>query len=104
MSFERAKPDLQTVAIRPNGTIDPRYTCDLDNSSHELRWGGMPAEAATFTLIVQDLDAFKNGTPKNQLKGPLFTHWLIYNIPGAIHHLPAGIPPQETLPNGILQG
>ena len=37
-------------------------------------------------------------------RGGVFTHWIIYNIGPAISHLPAGIPAQESLPNGIRQG
>jgi Raf kinase inhibitor-like YbhB/YbcL family protein len=83
-----------TDAIGKEGRFDPRYTCDLDNSSPELRWEGAPANTAGFALVAEDLDA-PNG---------IFTHWIIYNIPAGVHHLPAGIPPQESLPNGIRQG
>jgi len=85
---------LTTDAIDPAGHFDPRYTCDLDNSSPELRWENAPAETVGFALIVEDPDA-----PHG-----LFTHWLVYQIPASIHHLPAGVPAQDTLPNGIKQG
>jgi len=86
--------NLNTDAIDSRGYFDPRYTCDADNSSPELRWDDIPAETAGFALIAEDPDA-PRGT---------FVHWVIYNIPVKIHHLPAGIPPQEVLPNGIKQG
>jgi Raf kinase inhibitor-like YbhB/YbcL family protein len=86
--------EITTDAIDANGFFDPRYTCDFDNSSPELRWSEIPAEAKGFALIAEDPDA-----PKG-----LFTHWVVYNIPAHVHHLPAGIPAQETLPNGIRQG
>jgi Raf kinase inhibitor-like YbhB/YbcL family protein len=85
---------LETDAINRQGYFDPRYTCDLDNSSPELRWNLTPSGAKGFAVIAEDLD-----TPDKPL-----THWLIYHIPASVHHLPAGIPPQETLPNGIRQG
>jgi Raf kinase inhibitor-like YbhB/YbcL family protein len=85
---------ITTDAVDAAGSFDPRYTCDFDNSSPELRWHNVPAEAKAFALIAEDPDA-----PKG-----LFTHWLVYNIPMHVHHLPAGIPAQETLPNGIRQG
>lgn len=85
---------LTTDSISENGNIDPRYTCDLDNSSPELHWENIPPGTAGFALIAEDQDS---------PKGP-FTHWLIYNISANIHHLPAGIPPQDSLPNGIRQG
>lgn len=85
---------LATDAIGPSGLIDSRYTCDLDNSSPELRWNHVPLGALGFVIIAEDIDA----------PSGVFTHWIIYNIPSDVHHLPAGIPPQESLPNGIKQG
>jgi hypothetical protein len=85
---------ISTDAIDERGHFDPRYTCDFDNSSPELRWDGVGEGAVAFVVIAEDPDATKG----------LFTHWLIYNIPAALRHLPAGIPPQDTLPNGIKQG
>lgn len=85
---------LTTDALDDQGFFDPRYTCDLDNSSPELRWDSPPNHTASLALITEDLD-----TPG----GPT-THWLVYNIPPTLFHLPAGIPPQESLPNGIRQG
>lgn len=84
---------LLTDAILQNGFFDPRYTCDIDNSSPELRWRDPPEPLAAFALICEDLD-----TPQR------FAHWVIFNIPSTVRHLPAGIPPQELLPNGIRQG
>ena len=85
---------MTTDAVDERGFFDPRYTCDFDNSSPELRWVGVPPETKGFVLIAEDPDA----------PGGTFTHWVVYNIPAHVHHLPAGIPAQETLPNGIRQG
>jgi Raf kinase inhibitor-like YbhB/YbcL family protein len=85
---------LMTDAIDERGFFDPRYTCDLDNSSPELRWDAPPEGTTGFALIAEDPDA----------PHPPFCHWLIYNIPQGIRHLPAGVPAQESLPNGIRQG
>ncbi len=85
---------LSTDAIDDAGFFDPRYTCDVDNSSPELRWSDPPVGTAGFALICEDPDA-RSGT---------FSHWVVYHVPPAIHHLPAGIPPQDSLPNGIRQG
>jgi Raf kinase inhibitor-like YbhB/YbcL family protein len=85
---------LTSDAIGEDGLFDARYTCDLDNSSPELRWENIPDGVSGFAVIAEDLDA-----PRG-----VFTHWIIYNIPADVHHLPAGIPPQDTLPNGIKQG
>jgi Raf kinase inhibitor-like YbhB/YbcL family protein len=88
MAFE-----IYTDAILDNGFFDPRYTCDVDNSSPELRWRDPPSDIAGFAIIAEDLDH-----PQS------FAHWVVFNIPPTIQHLPTGIPPQEILPNGIRQG
>ncbi len=85
---------VSTDAIDEDGKLDPRYTCDLDNSSPELRWDNIPENTVGFAVLAEDIDGDT---------GP-FTHWLIYNIPVNIRHLPVGIPAQESLPNGIRQG
>lgn len=85
---------IWTDAIDEHGHFDPRYTCDLDNSSPELRWDEVPAGTVTFALLAEDPDA--GHVP--------FSHWVVFHIPADIRHLPAGVPPQEILPNGIRQG
>lgn len=83
--------EITTDAIDEQGQFDPRYTCDLDNSSPELRWGGVPPATDSLALVMED-------------RTEPMTHWVVYRIPTSLFHLPAGIPPQESLPNGIHQG
>lgn len=89
---------LWTDAIEPRSLdFDPRYTCDLDNSSPELRWEGTPRDADSLVLTLRDLDA-------RGREGAEYFHWVVYRVSPHFRHLPAGIPPQEMLPNGIRQG
>lgn len=85
---------LTSSAFRDDERIPDRYTCDGADVSPPLRWEGYPEEAASFVLIVEDLDA----------PGGTFTHWLIYNIPANVNELGEGIPRVERLPFGALQG
>ncbi len=88
---------LVTDSIGNDGFFDPRYTCDFDNSSPELRWSEAPERTLAYALIASASNA----------QGPQsepFAHWVIFNIPASLRHLPAGIPAQESLPNGIRQG
>ena len=82
---------LTSDAIDSHGNIDSRYSFDSDNSSPELRWLSPPSGTESFVLLL------------DSSAGPV-SHWVVYNIPSHIHHLPAGIPPQDSLHNGILQG
>ena len=84
---------LWTDATDSQGHFDTRYTCDADNSSPELHWSGAPAKTKSFALVIEDKDV-----PEG------FCHWVVYQIPAHVSHLPAGIAPQDTLPNGIRQG
>src|SRR5437016_3624528 len=57
--------------------IPVKHTCDGANQSPALRWEGAP-DARSFALIVDDPDA----------PGGTFTHWVLFDIPGALRELP----------------
>ncbi|MEK6704745.1 MAG: YbhB/YbcL family Raf kinase inhibitor-like protein [Bdellovibrionota bacterium] len=82
---------LASDAVDSHGNIDTRYSFDADNSTPELRWSSPPPGTASFVLLL------------DSSTGPI-SRWVVYNIPSHIHHLPAGIPPQDSLQNGICQG
>jgi Raf kinase inhibitor-like YbhB/YbcL family protein len=63
--------ELQSAAFRDGGTIPAQFTCDGKEMSPTLMVSGVPAEAKSLTLIMEDPDA-SMGT---------FTHWVFYNIP-----------------------
>jgi Raf kinase inhibitor-like YbhB/YbcL family protein len=98
-SVPQFKMKLWTDAIDKNGFFDPRYTCDMDNSSPELRWSNPPELTQCFAVIAEGLWPGSQDSHEKH-----FCHWVVYNIPNTILHLPTGIPPQDMLPNGIRQG
>ena len=65
--------------------------------SPELRWSGVPLNARSLALIVEDPDA-KEPTP--------FVHWLLYNLPADLTGLPQALPATPRLPQlgGAQQG
>ena len=71
---------LTSPAFDQGAAIPARHTCDGENTSPPLRWDGPPA-AQSFVLIADDPDA-PRGT---------FTHWVLYDIPGAQRELPEGL-------------
>jgi len=69
------KMDIQKIkvfssAFESNGTIPRKYTCNGDNINPPLEFEGIPEEAESLVLIIDDPDA-----PMKT-----FTHWIIWNI------------------------
>jgi Raf kinase inhibitor-like YbhB/YbcL family protein len=53
-------------------TIPVRYTCDGVDVSPALDWSNPPENCKSYALVVDDPDA----------PSGLFTHWLVWDIPG----------------------
>jgi len=73
---------LTSSAFADGQTIPRRHTCDGENVSPPLSWGGAPAGTLSFALLMDDPDA-PRGT---------FTHWLVYDIPRDATRFPEGLP------------
>ena len=65
---------IKSSAFEKNTKIPSKYTCDGDDISPPLTFEGVPKEAKTLVLIVDDPDA-PRGT---------FDHWVVWNIPASI--------------------
>src|SRR3989440_8044754 len=87
---------LSSPAFKEGPTIPGKYTCDGADVSPPLGWSGAPPGTVTLALIADDPDA-PAGT---------WVHWVLYNLPGTVSHLPENVPKTETLPDlgGALQG
>ena len=85
---------LRSNTFQSGGEIPAKYTCTGADVSPALSWTEPPANTQTLALIVDDPDA-PSGT---------FTHWLLYNLGAQQKELGEGIPKQEQLPDGALQG
>ena len=67
--------DIQNIkvfssAFEANRTIPRKYTCDGENINPPLEFEGIPEEAESLVLILDDPDA-----PMKT-----FTHWIVWNI------------------------
>ncbi|KPJ96915.1 MAG: hypothetical protein AMJ55_01070 [Gammaproteobacteria bacterium SG8_15] len=89
---------LTTDAFQNNAEIPSTYTCEGEDLSPHLLWEGVPTEAKSLALIVDDPDAPDPDAPKMT-----WVHWVLYNIPASVHELAQGIDGVE-LPAGTLQG
>jgi Raf kinase inhibitor-like YbhB/YbcL family protein len=89
---------LTSPAFADSGAIPPRYTCEGEDISPELRWTGNRSGTKSFGLIVDDPDAPDPRAPKIT-----WVHWVLYDIPADVHVLPENVASQ-SLPAGIKQG
>lgn len=84
--------ELLSKAFASGGLMPARYTCEGDNASPPLTCRGVPAEAQSLALICDDPDA----------PGGVFTHWLLWDLPPSLEHLPenagAGVPSDAGTP------
>jgi Raf kinase inhibitor-like YbhB/YbcL family protein len=79
---------LGSSAFSHNGTIPKEHTCDGGDAPPPLKWEGVPADAKSLALIVDDPDAPDPAAPKRT-----YVHWVVYDIPtstGAISSTPTG--------------
>src|SRR5690348_5819953 len=73
---------LSSTAFSHYGAIPARHTCDGENVSPPLAWSGVPQQAQSLALIVDDPDAPDPAAPKRT-----FVHWVLFNIPARVHSL-----------------
>ncbi|MDO8458778.1 MAG: YbhB/YbcL family Raf kinase inhibitor-like protein [Burkholderiaceae bacterium] len=89
---------LASASFQHNGLIPFSHTCDGHDLSPQLSWAGVPANAQSMVLIVDDPDAPDPEAPKMT-----WVHWVLYNLPQQAHDLSEGVPVSK-LPPGTLQG
>jgi Raf kinase inhibitor-like YbhB/YbcL family protein len=84
-----AKMKISSSAFQEGGTIPERFSKNGQNVNPELRIEGVPAEAKSLALIVDDPDA-----PVG-----LFNHWLVWNIDPKTTEIA-----ESSVPKGAMQG
>lgn len=88
--------NLASPAFSNGGDVPPKYTCEGQGVSPPLSWSGVPPNAKSLALIVDDPDAPDPAAPKRT-----WVHWVVYNIP------PNAAPLAEAtkqLPGGAIEG
>lgn len=89
---------ITSPAFVANGEIPDAYTCDGKDISPALVWNGVPTEAKSLVLIMDDPDAPDPAAPKM-----IWTHWVLYNIPVNTMGLEEAVSSSQ-LPKGTLEG
>ncbi len=89
MNFELSSP-----AFRDGELLAPEHTCEGKDISPELVWTTAPEGTESFALLVEDPDA------------PIgvWTHWVVYNIPGDARSLDEAMAKRGELSDGTRQG
>jgi Raf kinase inhibitor-like YbhB/YbcL family protein len=91
-----AAMQITSSAFTPNGAIPKQYTCEDANVSPPLAWSGVPSNAKSLALIVDDPDAPDPAAPLR-----VWVHWVLYNLPADTAGLEEAV---QELPAGTLEG
>lgn len=89
-----AELKISSSAFENNDTIPKKYTCDGEDISPPITWGGVTGEIKSLVLICDDPDA-PMGT---------WVHWVVYNIPPQTEGFSEGVESIDTLDSGAIQG
>ncbi len=84
---------LSSTAFSDGGDIPRRYTCDGEDVSPPLSFGGVPSNANELVLLVEDPDA----------PGGTFVHWVAWGIDPTKAGLGEGEAPPASGTNGFRQ-
>ncbi len=85
---------MTSKAFQKGGMIPKQYTCSGKNVSPPLAWSGVPKNAKSIALIMDDPDA-PRGT---------YVHWVVYNMPPDRKGFLENVRPGKTIPGGGQQG
>ena len=89
---------IKSAAFVHEGEIPSKYTCQGEDIAPPLEWEGVPQDAASLVLIVDDPDAPDPAAPKMT-----WVHWVVYNIPPETTGFSEGAT-SEDIPAGAGNG
>ena len=89
---------ITSTVFQHNNEIPSLYTCEGEDLSPPLHWQGVPADARSLVLIMDDPDAPDPKAPKMT-----WVHWVLYNLPPDSQGLPEGATSAD-LPAGTGEG
>ena len=89
---------LNSSVFNEGGVVPSKYTCEGDDVAPPLQWDGVPENAQSLVLIVDDPDAPDPDAPRMT-----WVHWVVYNLPSDVRGLPEGAM-ADMLPVGTKQG
>jgi Raf kinase inhibitor-like YbhB/YbcL family protein len=72
---------LSSSAFEDGGPIPEKYGYDAENVNPPLSVSGVPEDAASLALVVDDPDAMEPA-------GKVWDHWTVWNIPPEVEQIP----------------
>jgi Raf kinase inhibitor-like YbhB/YbcL family protein len=82
---------LTSTAFNQGERIPSIYTCDGDNINPPLEITGVPHEAQSLVLIMDDPDV-----PKSLREDGMWDHWVVFNIPPDTRTIEENTEPEGT--------
>lgn len=89
---------ISSPVFKEGDEIPKVFTCEGRDIAPPLQWAGVPAEAKSLVLIVDDPDAPDPAAPKMT-----WVHWVLYNLPPDSYGLPEATETSD-LPPGTGEG
>lgn len=93
MAVDIAKLKIESTAFRNMAAIPKKYTCEGEDLSPPLTLSGIPSNARSVAIIVDDPDA-----PMG-----VFVHWVAWNLDPKVTHLDEGAKVPNEGVNGFRQ-
>ncbi|HUX35879.1 MAG TPA: YbhB/YbcL family Raf kinase inhibitor-like protein [Candidatus Paceibacterota bacterium] len=98
--IKQSSMDITSSEFKNNGPIPSKFTCQGENINPELEIGGVPANAKSLALIMDDPDI---PDYVKQARGiDVFDHWVVFNISPQTSLIEEGKEPDGTA--GINDG
>lgn len=82
---------LTSPSFEHEGTIPRKYTCEGENVVPPLKIRGVPEDAVSLVLIMDDPDV-----PLALREDGMWDHWIVYDIPPATTEIREGEEPEGT--------
>lgn len=86
---------ISSPAFNNNEMIPDKYTCDGENVNPPLLFNGIPINAQSLILIMDDPDI--PDFVKQNMGIEVFDHWLVYNIPTTTKEIKENSTPPGTV-------
>jgi Raf kinase inhibitor-like YbhB/YbcL family protein len=81
----KATLNVSSSAFKHQGAIPAKYTCEGDDRSPPLTVAGVPPNAKTLALVIEDPDAPDPAAPKRT-----WAHWVAYDLPPSTRDIQEG--------------